>query len=309
MKITISQTQFQVLFNHDENVNTGIYYRTLYPQNLQTTIQDVFNNNMNKLFQFNENLDTPLYRPSLIENLQQKHQYFDVPDIDSKTTRQNNPHYWLQQDILQIIQLQYNFFQNLTLNNDTIPQITVFERFLLKFFRFNNQLIWVQQDQSAYTNCSQTFDELNLLPFFKRDNFKHSRYICPLDFHIPYFEISAFDKNFILELSGTSDNRPHATISIFEIHTTPDNTNTQIHDANELLSDTSESQDQYSQRSPQRRQPITQQPSNVKLENLSLHPNENPNNDYNQDKPKSYPSYPNYSPYSRFNCLGTCRKC
>ena len=29
---------------------------------------------MNKLIEFNESLDTPLYRPSLLDNLQQKHQ-------------------------------------------------------------------------------------------------------------------------------------------------------------------------------------------------------------------------------------------
>ena len=41
-------------------------------------------------------IDTPLYRPPLLENLQQKHQYFEVPDIDSKITRQNTPHCWVQ---------------------------------------------------------------------------------------------------------------------------------------------------------------------------------------------------------------------
>ena len=90
-ELTPSQTQFQVIFNPVENVNTGIYYRTKYPQNIQITIQDVFNNYMNKLIEFNENLDTPLYRPSLLENLQQKHHSFEVLDIDSKITRQNKP--------------------------------------------------------------------------------------------------------------------------------------------------------------------------------------------------------------------------
>ena len=57
---------------------------------------------MNKLINFNENLNTPLYRPSFIEHQQkhqQKHHYFDVPDIDSKITRQDSPRYWLQLDI------------------------------------------------------------------------------------------------------------------------------------------------------------------------------------------------------------------
>ena len=104
---------------------------------------------MNKLIEFNENLDTTLYCPSLLENPQQKHKHFEVTDIDSKITRQNNPHYLLQQNILQITHFQYNFFQNLTLNDDTIPQLQVFARLLLKFFRFNYQLIWVEQNLSA----------------------------------------------------------------------------------------------------------------------------------------------------------------
>ena len=103
---------------------------------------------MNKLIEFIENLETPEYRPSLLKNLQQKHLYFEVPDIDTKVTRQNNPHYWLQNDKLQVTHFQCNFFQNLTLNDDTIPQIKVFAKFLLNFFRFNYQLIWVEQDQS-----------------------------------------------------------------------------------------------------------------------------------------------------------------
>ena len=40
---------------------------------------------------------------------------------------------------------------------------------------------------------------------------------------------------------------------------------------------------QYSQQSPQRTQPITQQPPNIRFEQLSLQFNENPNNDNNQD--------------------------
>ena len=97
---------------------------------------------MNKFIEFNEKLDTPSYRPSLLENFQRKHQYFGVLDIDSKITRQNNPQYWLQQDGLQIKHFQYYFFQNLTLNDDTIPQIRVFARILSsKFFRFNHQLM------------------------------------------------------------------------------------------------------------------------------------------------------------------------
>ena len=114
-------------------------------------------------------------------------------------------------------------------------------------------------------------------------NIHDTRYMNPLQLHLPYFKIIAFDNDFILdELSETSDNRPHTNISTTEVHITSQNTNIQIQDSNELLSDTSESKVQYSQQNPQRTQPITQQPPIVQLENLSLQPVENRNNGNNQ---------------------------
>ena len=59
------------------------------------SIHDVFIHYMNKLIDSNENLDTHIYRPSLLESLQQKHQYFEVQDIESNITRPKNPQYWL----------------------------------------------------------------------------------------------------------------------------------------------------------------------------------------------------------------------
>ena len=133
---------------------------------------------------------------------------------------------------------------------------------------------------SAYTNFSQTFDEIDLLPFIIRDDFKHSQYANPLAIHIPYFDIFTFGKSFLVQHSETSDSRPYATIPTIETHTTPADTLIQINDPNELLSDTSESQVQHPQQNPLTTQPITQ--TNEQLEKLSLQPNENPNNDNNQ---------------------------
>ena len=47
---------------------------------------------MNKLIELNENLDTHIYRSSILEDLQHKHQYFEVPDIDFQIKRLNNPY-------------------------------------------------------------------------------------------------------------------------------------------------------------------------------------------------------------------------
>ena len=51
---------------------------------------------MDKPFKHNGNLDTPLYLPSHLENLKEKHDFFEVPDLETKIQRLDNPHYWLQ---------------------------------------------------------------------------------------------------------------------------------------------------------------------------------------------------------------------
>ena len=140
LDITPSQQPFQVIFNPVKGFNTGTYYRTIYPQNITLSIQDVFITYMDKLIEFNENQDTPLYLPSHLEDLKQKSDFFEVPDLDTKIQRHNNPHYWLEQDILQK-NFQYKLFYPITLNDDTIPQVKVFTQFLLKFFRFNYHLL------------------------------------------------------------------------------------------------------------------------------------------------------------------------
>ena len=61
---------------------------------------------MDELIEHNENLDTPLYLPSQLQNLKEKHDFFGVLDLETKIQRHDNPHYWLQQDNLQIKQLQ-----------------------------------------------------------------------------------------------------------------------------------------------------------------------------------------------------------
>ena len=90
-----------------------------------------------------------------LENLD-KTQFFELQDIETNLKRQNNPHYWLQQDILQIIQFQYRFFQNIILNEDIIPQINNYSQFLLKFFRFKYHFIREEQDQAAFKKTSDS---------------------------------------------------------------------------------------------------------------------------------------------------------
>ena len=55
---------------------------------------------MQKLIEFNENQNIPLHRPSHLENLKHKSEHFAVPDLETRIQRHDNPHYWLQQDVL-----------------------------------------------------------------------------------------------------------------------------------------------------------------------------------------------------------------
>ena len=166
-------------------------------------------------------MDTPLYRPSQLENLKEKADYFDVPDIHTKIQTHNNPQYWLQQDLLQVTSFQYKFFRNITLTDDTIPQIKVFSHFLLRYFRSNYQLLWEQKDRTAFVNFPHVLTEPELLPFIIKNAFKHSFYKDFTTFPTSYFENVILNPDFIIEQPETSDNRPYLTtviISPFNTH-------------------------------------------------------------------------------------------
>ena len=120
---------------------------------------------MNKLIEHNENFEPPLYLPSDLESLKEKHEYFEVPDLETRIQQHDKPHYWLERDILQIKQFHYKFFQNINLYENTVPQIKIFSQFLSQFLRFNYQLLWEQHNQDAYINYHQVLTEIEFLPF------------------------------------------------------------------------------------------------------------------------------------------------
>ena len=163
---------------------------------------------MDKIIEHIENLETPLYLPSHLERLKEKHDYFEVPELETNVQRHDNPHYWLQQGKLQIKQFQYRFFQNIILDEDTTPQIKIFSHFLLKILRFNYQLIWEQQAQNAYINFPQILTETECLPFIISNRNKHVHYRVFTSFNINHFELINFDHSFRVEYSEISDSRP-----------------------------------------------------------------------------------------------------
>ena len=166
---------------------------------------------MQKLIDFNENQDTPLYRSSHLEDLKHKSEYFEVPDIDTRIQRHDNPHFWLQQDILQRKNFLYRFFNNIILTDDTIPQVKIFTHFILKFFRFIYQQHWEQQDQQAHIHFPRTLTQTELLPYIIKNENKHLQYRDLSSFNFTYFEQINSDHNFLVEHSETSDNRPFTT--------------------------------------------------------------------------------------------------
>ena len=96
LKITSSQNPFQVIFNPVKGISPGTFYRTIHPQNITLSIQDVFRTYMQKLIEFNENRDTPLYRSSRLQELKHRSEYFEVPDLDTRVQIHDNLHYYLQ---------------------------------------------------------------------------------------------------------------------------------------------------------------------------------------------------------------------
>ena len=126
IEVMHSQNLFQNIFNPVHGINTGTYYRTVHPRNITLSIQDVFISYIDKLIDHNENLDTPVCLPPHLESLREKHEYFELPDLETKISRHNIPHYWLKQDTLQIKQFQYRFFQNIILNSTTNKSLLTF---------------------------------------------------------------------------------------------------------------------------------------------------------------------------------------
>ena len=50
---------------------------------------------MDTFIEHNEDLEIPVYLPSHLEIPKEKHENFEVPDLETTITQHNNPHYWL----------------------------------------------------------------------------------------------------------------------------------------------------------------------------------------------------------------------
>ena len=87
--------------------------------------------------------------PYAFDVILQTETLFDLPNLEHFRSIENNPHDWLQTDILQIHHLQYLVFQNITLNTQTEEQIKIYSVFLRTFSRHTYQLVWGSKFQVA----------------------------------------------------------------------------------------------------------------------------------------------------------------
>ena len=85
---------------------------------------------------------------------------------------------------------------------------------MLKFLRFNYQLLWEQQDHDAYINFPEVLTEVERLPFIISTKNKHLRYGDLTSCSTHYFQLITLDDQFTKENSETSDNRPFTTANI-----------------------------------------------------------------------------------------------
>ena len=95
------------------------------------------------------------------------------------------------------------------MNEQSLPQIKLKSLFLGKFFRFNYQLLWSEQDQAAFTVFTTHFTADECLTFII--NKKNERpYFFKLD-KIPKQTIDfiSFDPRLITENNLIDDNRPY----------------------------------------------------------------------------------------------------
>ena len=107
---------FRITFPQQKTSSIQTYRRTISPINLQIPITEVFFTFLNKVKEFNLALENPKYSPNALEELEQYIHNFEVEDIERIVPTQDNPHHWLQGDIIRIQNSLYHYFKDITLS-------------------------------------------------------------------------------------------------------------------------------------------------------------------------------------------------
>ena len=209
LTITAEYPAFQISFPQQSTNSSHIYRRTKNPMNLQVPIKQVFHAFLNNVKDHNLAHEIPKFSPNALDDLQRYINNFDVEIIERLVDPEDNPHHWLQTDILRIQNFLYHYFKDLTLNDQTIPQIKVISLFLRKYFRFNYQLLWSQQDQSAFTAFPNHFTVEECLPFIISEQNEHPYFHKPQLITKQTLDYKRFDPLLITENDLFADNRPY----------------------------------------------------------------------------------------------------
>ena len=209
LTITEEYPTFQISFLQQRLNSSHIYRRTINPINLQVPIKQVSQAFLNNVKDHNLAQEIPKFSPNALDDLQRYIDNFDVEIIERLVHPEDNPHHWLQADILRIQNFIYHYFKDLTLNDQTIPQIKVISLFLRKYFRFNYQLLWSQQDQSAFTAFPNQFTLEECLPFIISEQNEHPYFHKPQSITKQTLDYIRFDPLLITENDLFAVNRPY----------------------------------------------------------------------------------------------------
>ena len=200
---------FQITFPQQETSSTQTYRRTINPINLQVHIKDVFHVFLNQVKEFNLALENPIFSPNALQELERYKHNFEVEDKERIVITQDNPHHWLQTDKIRIQSFLYHYFKDITLKEQSIPRIKLSSLFLRKFFRFNYQIIWSEQDQAAFTVFTTHFTADECLPFIINKKNEYPYFFKPEKITRQTIDIISFDPRLITENNLDDDNRPY----------------------------------------------------------------------------------------------------
>ena len=207
--VSTEYASFQITFPQQETSSTQTYRRTINPINLQIHINNVFYAFSNQVKALNLALENSKYSPNALQELEQYIHNFEVENIERIVITQDNPHHWLQTDIIRLQSFLYHYFKDITLNDQSIPQIKLISLFLGKFFRFNYQLLWSEQDQSAFTVFATQFTADECLLFIINKKNEYPYLFKPDKITKQTIDFISFDPRLITENNLLDDNRPY----------------------------------------------------------------------------------------------------
>ena len=128
--ISTEYPAFQITFTQQETSSTQTYRRTINSINLQVPFKDVSYAFLNQVRELNLSLENPKYSPNALQEIERYIHNFEVEDIKRIVISQDNPHHWLQTDIIQIQSFLYHYLKDIKLNEQSMSQIKLISLFL-----------------------------------------------------------------------------------------------------------------------------------------------------------------------------------